>query len=282
MHAGKRQWAYGFAAGVIFNFANILLVAAISIAGMAVAFPVSLGLAVVIGVLLNYLIKPVGNPVFLFGGSALVLAAVVIAAMAYHALGILRHEQLAKAGLAKSTRRTASLKGVFLALVSGVFMGAFLPLLDKGREGELGLGPYAVSAMFAVGVFASTAVFNMFFMNLPVEGEPVDIVDYFKGRPRQHLLGVLGGALWCAGLVANVVAGSAASDPVFSVARISPALSYPLTQSAVLIAALWGVLAWRELRDSDSKVRILIALMFVLFAGGLALVSLSPLFAKQA
>ena len=286
MHAAKHQWLYGFLGGVVFNFANMLLVAAIAVAGLTVAFPIGMGLAMVVGVGLNYLIKPAGHPAFLFGGCALLVGAVVVDAMAYRALGRLRHEKAARAGTAKSTRRRAPTKGIALAVVSGLLMGTFLPLVEMGRQGDTGLGPYAICVVFAVGVFFSTLMFNLFFMNLPVEGEPVDIFDYLKGRAKQHLLGVLGGALWCTGAVAAFVAASANADlaaPVAGVASapspIGPAVSYAMGQGATLIAAVCGIWIWREFKGADYKVKSLTTLMFVLFAIGLTLVSVAPRYA---
>jgi glucose uptake protein len=285
MHADKHHWLYAFLGGVIFNFANMLLVAAISVAGLAVAFPIGIGLALIVGVGLNYLGTPAGHPAFLLGGCALILGAVVADALAYRALGMLRHEEAAKAGVAKSTRRRAPIKGVVLALVSGLLMGTFFPLVEKGREGDAGLGPYALCVMFAVGLFFSTFVFGLFFMNLPVEGQPVDAFDYFKGPRKQHFLGILGGAICCTGAIsafvaaaANAetsgVAGAAAAAP-----RVGPALSYAMGPAAALVAALWGLLVWREFKGADAKVKSLTALMFVLFAAGLTLVSMAPLYA---
>jgi glucose uptake protein len=264
----------------------MLLVAAISVAGLAVAFPVGLGLALVVGVGLNYLIKPAGHPAFLFGGCALIVGAIVVDTLAYRALGMLRHEQAAKAGAAKSTRRGAPIKGVVLALVSGLLMGTFLPLVEKGKEGDLGLGPYAICVVFAGGVFLSTFVFNMFFMNLPVEGEPLEIFDYLKGRPKDHLLGLLGGAIWCTGATAAFVAASANAGmaaPAAAVAAapspIGPGVSYAMGQGATLIAAVCGIWIWREFKGADYKVKSLTTLMFVLFAIGLTLVSVAPRYA---
>jgi glucose uptake protein len=74
---------YAKAGGAVFNVANLLLVAAIDIAGLAVAFPVGIGLALVVGVLLNYLLSPRGNPALLFGGVLLVTLAIVLDALAY-------------------------------------------------------------------------------------------------------------------------------------------------------------------------------------------------------
>ena len=69
--------------GVVFNASNILLVAAMAIAGMAVAFPVGVGIALALGVIVNYVFAPQGNAIWLFGGVALIVAAIIIDAMAY-------------------------------------------------------------------------------------------------------------------------------------------------------------------------------------------------------
>jgi glucose uptake protein len=275
-HAGKRQWFFGFLGGVVFNLANMLLVSAIAVAGMAVAFPIAIGLALIIGVVSNYAIRPVGNPELIFGGCGLVIAAILLSASAYRAIAVIRHEQEAKAGRAKSTRRPAAAKGILLSLASGVLMGCFYPLVAKGQQGDLGLGPYAISVMFAIGVFFSTFVFNLFFMNLPVEGEPLDFLDYFRGRPAAHLMGFFGGAIWIVGGVASFVASSAET------VHIGPAVSYAMGQGSTLISALWGIFVWREFRGADPKTRALLGLMLVLFAAGLALISVAPLSAPNA
>ncbi len=280
MNAGKRYWAMGFGAGVIFNLANMLLVGAISVAGLAVAFPVGIGLALIIGVIWNYAIKPQGNPILLFVGCALVICAIVVDAIAYRSLEALKLEQLAKAGKAKSTRKKVSLKGVFLSLASGVLMGSFYPLVVMaksnewgGTAGDYGLGPYAVGFVFALGIFFSTFVFNLFFMNLPVEGEPLELLDYFKGRAKHHLLGVAGGAIWCIGTLANFV-GSSAPEQV----QVGPAISLALGQGATMVSALWGLLLWKEFAGADSRIKGMLALMFVLFVAGLGMISVAPLF----
>ena len=277
MHAGKRQWVYGFGAGVIFNLANMVLVAAISVAGLAVAFPIGIGIALIIGVVWNYAIKPQGNPMLLFTGCGIIVAAIVVDAFAYRALGILRHEEAARAGKAKSTRRPVTVKGIILSLVSGILMGLFYPLVEKGKAGDIGLGPYAIGAVFALGVFLSTFVFNLFFMNLPVEGDPVEFRDYFHGNLKQHLLGWLGGIIWCTGTIASFVAASAPDN-----VQIGPAISYAVGQGATMVSALWGILVWKEFKGADLKVNALVVLMLVLFLSGLAMVSVAPLYAPAA
>jgi glucose uptake protein len=283
LNAGKRSVVMGFGAGVIFNLANMLLVAAISVAGLAVAFPVGIGLALIIGVIWNYVIKPQGNPMLLFVGCALVLGAIIVDAAAYRSLEAIKQEKLARAGKGKSTRKHVSLKGVFLSLASGVLMGSFYPLVVMGKSaewggtaGETGLGPYAIGLVFAAGVFVSTFVFNLFFMNLPVAGEPLEFPDYFKGGPKLHLLGVAGGAIWCAGAIANFV-GSSAPEQV----QVGPAISLALGQGATMVSALWGLLLWKEFAGADLRIKALLVIMFVLFITGLGMVSVAPLYAGR-
>src|ERR1022692_4190873 len=172
-HAGKRQWMYIFIAGLIFNFGNMLLMAAVSVAGLAVAFPMGLGVALLIGSGLGVAGGPAANGTLLGLGCVLILTSIVVNAVSYRIMGVARHEVLARAGKAKSTRRPSPLKGIVLALLAGVLIGIFTPLVQKAREGELGLGPYALGFIFAFGIFFSSFVFDIFFMNLPVEGEPV-------------------------------------------------------------------------------------------------------------
>jgi len=277
MHAGKRQWLYGLMGGVIFNLGNMILVSAISVAGMAVAFPVAIGVATIVGTALAYAAKPAGHPALLLAGCVLLAAAAAAAALAYRRQAVLRHEELARAGKAASTRRPSSIKGIVLALVSGLLLGSFLPLLNNAREADLGLGPYAVAAVFAMGVLLSTFVFNVFLMNLPVEGEPLEVLDIFKSTLQQHLLGLAGGALWCTGLVTSLAATSASAE-----AHLGAVTGYFLAQGYALIAALWGILLWREFKGADLRVKILAVLMFLLFAGGLLVLSQAPLHLRAA
>jgi len=273
MRAGKRNMAYGFAGGVVFNLANMLLVAAIAVAGLAV--PVGIGLALVIGVIWNYVINPQGNPTLLFTGVAIVVGAIVVDAIAYRTHGIQQAKGNTKAGQTRSTAPRASWKGIALSLASGVLMGSFYPLVELGKQGDWGLGPYAIAFIFALGVFSSTFVFNLFFMNVPVEGKPVEIRDYFKGTFRQHVLGWTGGVIWATGTISNFVAASAPRE-----VQVGPAISYAMGQGATLISALWGLLVWKEFRGATSTVKLLLGLMLALFAIGLGLVAIAPLYAR--
>jgi glucose uptake protein len=269
LHAGKRAWLYAFLAGVVFNLANMLLMAALAVAGMTVAYPISAGLALIIGIVVSRFAKSPGNPVLTFIGCVLIFAAILVAGAVYRFINEIRHEASARAGKAKSTKRPVAVKGIVISALSGLLMAGFYPLLAWARVGEAGLGPYSVCAIFAVGVFASTFVFNLFFMNLPVEGEPVDFLEYFKASPKSHGWAVLGGVIWCFGMLSVLVAASAEN------VRIAPSLSYGLSQTATLIAMLWGMLVWKEFKDGDARIKSMLGLLLILFAVGILLVSVS-------
>lgn len=267
----RRNMAYAAAAGVVFNLANMLLVAAISVAGMAVAFPIGIGLALVVGVVWNYALNPQGNVVLLGTGVALVTAAIVVDALAYRAHA---------AGRSTSKKKTGpGPKGILLSLISGLLMGSFYPLVEMAKGGgpdNAGLGPYAVAFLFAVGVFLSTFIFNLYFLNLPVQGASLSMFDYFKGSLGQHALGVLGGAIWCVGAIANFTAASAPKT-----VQVGPAISYAVGQGATMVSALWGLLVWKEFAGAGGKVKILLALMLILFLVGLITVSIAPLYSTN-
>jgi glucose uptake protein len=277
MIAGKRQMAWALAAGAVFNLANMLLVAAISIAGMSVAFPIGIGLALIIGTAGNYLVQRTGNPMLIFGGAALVLVAIIFDALAYAQQAKTAATERAAVGNAKRRQNNGPTKGIVVSIISGILMGSFYPLLLQARAGgsERGLGPYAIAFFFAIGVFLSTFVYNMYFINLPIAGEPATLGGYFTGSFREHLLGVLGGVIWCIGAVANFVAASAPGP-----AQIGPAVSYALGQGATMISALWGLLVWREFRDAGGKTVLFLALMFLCFLVGLGLISVAPIYGK--
>ena len=275
--AGKRNMAYAVAGGTVFNLANMLLVAAISVAGLAVAFPVGIGLALVVGVIWNYWLNPQGNPVLLALGVALVAGAIIVDALAYSA-----HAKSAKSAPPASKNkpntppRKNSAKGLILSLASGVLMGSFYPLVELGKGGgpdAAGLGPYAVAFLFSVGVFLSTFIFNIYFLNLPVQGEALSPFLYFKGSLKQHALGIVGGLIWCTGAISNFVAASAPNS-----IQVGPAVSYAIGQGATMVSALWGLLVWKEFAGAQPKVRVLLAVMLVLFLAGLILVSIAPLY----
>jgi glucose uptake protein len=196
--------------------------------------------------------------------------------LAYQRLAVLKHETQAQAGKAKSTRRPWPLKAIVIALVSGLLMGSYARLFEKAREGDVGLGPYSMGVMFALGMFISTFAFNVFFINLPVEGDPVNLQVYLKGKWKHHLLGILGGVIWCTGTVGLLVATSAPES-----AQVNPLIVAAMWQAVPLVAALWGLLAWKEYKGGDIPVNSLATLMVVLFALGAASIVMSPLYLRK-
>jgi glucose uptake protein len=251
---------YAMAGGAIFNVANLLLVAAIDVAGMAVAFPVGIGLALVIGAISNYVIKPVGNPVLLFGGVALVVVAIVLDAAAYRKR--------------EATAKSTTVRGIVISLACGVLMGCFYPFVARALNGEPGQtapGPYAVTLFFTIGLLISTVPANWLLMKKPLDGrEPVDGADYWRAPFGWHLAGVLGGAIWCTGGVANFLASGAH--------LVGPAVSYSIGQGATMVSACWGVFVWREFAGAPRAVTVLLVLMFLCFLMGLGLVAAAPLY----
>lgn len=243
--------------GVIFNASNILLSASVAMAGLSVAFPLGVGLALVLGVIVNYVGAPKGDPVILFLGVALIVAAIVCNGIA---------SQRVQSG---GTQRTQFRKGVVLAAVAGVLMSLFYRFvaaamdLDHFENPTPGmLTPYSAIFIFSLGVLASNFVFNTWVMKRPFDGAPVAYRDYFKGSLSTHLVGVLGGAIWCLGTAFSYIAAG----------KAGAAISYALGQGAPMVAAVWGVFVWKEFRGGGRTVNALLALMFALFIAGLGLI----------
>ena len=248
--------------GVIFNAANILLSASTSIAGMAVAFPLGVGLSLVLGVIINYLGAPKGDPVILFAGVALIVAAIVCNGIASGRM------QKIKDGKTSGNNG----KGLALAVVAGILMSFFYRFVARAMDLENFeqpapgmLTPYPAIFVFSVGVLLSNFVFNSLVMKYPFVGEKVCYGEYFKGSFKTHLTGILGGAIWCLGTAFSYIASGQAGA----------AISYALGQGAPMVAAIWGVFVWKEFRGADRKVGVLLSLMFILFIAGLASIIVS-------
>lgn len=249
--------------GVLFNAANILLGAAISIAGMAVAFPVGIGLALVIGVVVNYLSAPVGSAVLLFSGVALIGVAILLNAIAY------RRTSSVSTDLSSGdeTTRGLSTKGLVLSVVAGCLMGLFygyvaqamFPNFERPEPGKL--SPYTAVVFFALGILGSNLLFNTLLMRRPFVGAPVPYSHYFRGSSRDHLTGVLGGMIWCLGMSFSILA----SD------KAGPAISYGLGQGATVVAALWGIYVWKEFRAAPKGVGALLNGMLLCYMVGIGL-----------
>ncbi|MGQ9914980.1 MAG: GRP family sugar transporter [Thermogutta sp.] len=257
----QAQWpvqGWALLGGVVFNAANILLVAAIALAGMAVAFPVGIGLALIVGMIVNYINQPTGNPILLFSGMTLVAVAIVLDAMAYRRLP-------------SQKESGGGVKGLVLSILCGLLMGTFYLCVARSMAEdpvalEAGkLSPYTAMVFFSLGVVISNVLFNTLLMRFPVAGPPVSYADYFRGAPRDHLWGIVGGMIWGVGMTMSIIAAGKAGF----------AISYGLGQGATLVAALWGVFVWREFRSAPPGTNRLLTAMFAAFLIGLTTIILS-------
>jgi glucose uptake protein len=244
--------------GSIFNIANLLLVAAIDIAGMAIAFPIGIGIALVLGVIVNYMAVPDGNAALLFIGVALITIAILVDAIAYK----------------KISQGATTAKGILISLAAGVLMGFFYRFVAASMSPEFTitapglLTPYTAVFIFSIGIFLSNFVFNTFFMYKPLNGAKVSYSDYFKkGTPKLHMIGMIGGAIWAIGFLFNMIAAGKAGF----------AISYGLGQGATMIAAIWGVFIWKEFKNAPKGTNILLSLMFLLFAVGIGLIIMAKI-----
>jgi len=241
---------YALVGGAIFNLANLLLVAAIDMAGLAVAFPISIGIALVVGTVLSYVLQPKGNAALLGLGVICALIAVILDGKAYGSLG--------------RAEKSLSRKSVIVCIVSGVLMGLWAPFLTRAMTSQPGtLGPYAAVIFLTLGALLSCFLWNLYFMRHPLVGEPVSFSGFFRGPVSGHLLGVFGGFIWGTGTVFNMVAAS----------LTGVAISYAIGQSAPMVAALWGVFVWKEFAGASSRAKMFLAGMFVFYCLAILLIA---------
>jgi glucose uptake protein len=251
-------------AGLIFNGANILLTSAIAIAGMSVAFPVGIGIALILGVLVNYVSVQKGSPALLFSGVLIVAAAIIMNAVAYRKkMGI---------GPKAASTDVPGQKGIILSIIAGILMSFFYRFIAASMDVDhfeapaaTKMTPYTAFTIFAVGIFISNLLFNSILMKRPLGGTQLSYHDYFKGKPSLHAIGFLGGIIWGIGNLFNLLAAG----------KAGPAISYGLGQGATLIAAIWGVLIWKEFKNMGRQVDWLLAGMFACFLAGIALIILA-------
>lgn len=234
--------------GFIFNIANVLLIAGIEIVGLAVAFPISIGIALVEGVVLSYAIQPKGSAAILAAGVVMAVLAVILIGKSYGALG---------------DHRVVSRKGVIVCLVSGVLMGTFAPFVTRAMTAAHPLTPYTVSVFFTLGALVCCFPFNITLMRKPIVGEPLTFAGYRSAPASYHVLGLLGGVVWGVGTVFNFVAAS----------LVGVAISYAIGQASPMIAALWGVAVWHEFRGSNARAKGYLAAMFVSYVVALVLIA---------
>ncbi|MFZ9660363.1 MAG: GRP family sugar transporter [Chitinophagaceae bacterium] len=243
-----------FIGGVIFNFANLLLVIAIEIAGMAIAFPIGIGLALVLGVITNYDPLQTNHALVMWGGVVLITLAILLDAFAYR--------QLPKKG------NNSTVKGILFSILAGISMGFFYRYVASSMVSDLihpeggKLTPYTALVIFSLGLMISNVVFNTINMYKPVSGMPVTFIQYFRdGNLRLHLIGILGGIIWGLGMSLNILASGVAG----------PALAYGLGQGATLVAAIWGVFIWKEFKGLPADKNWIVFIMFCCFISGIIL-----------
>jgi glucose uptake protein len=265
LHQADSQWLISaFIGGVIFNLSNILLVAAIDIAGLAVAFPVGVGLALALGTITTYLAKPEGDVPKLSLGVAAIMVAIILDALAYKRLS--------------SSDKKTPLKGIVISVAAGLLMGFFykyvaqaIGKIDTTASLTLEAGklsPYTAIVLFSAGLLVSNFLWNSIMMVKPFTGPPVAFSDYFtKGNLRLHMVGILGGVIWNIGMSFNIVAST----------KAGAALSYGLGQGATMIGALWGVFIWKEFKGAPQGTNGLLAAMFVFYLLGLGILITSKL-----
>jgi glucose uptake protein len=247
--AGASNVIYALIGGAVFNLANLLLVAAIDMAGLAVAFPISIGIALVVGTVLSYALQPKGNAALLGLGVICALVAVILDGKAYGSL--------------PRTEKSVSRKSIIVCVVSGVLMGAWAPALTRAMHSGNSLGPYSAVVFLTLGALLSCFIWNLYFMKHPLVGEPVSFSGFFRGPASGHILGILGGFIWGTGTVFNMVAAS----------LTGVAISYAIGQSAPMVAALWGVFVWKEFAGAGSRAKTYLALMFVFYALAILLIA---------
>lgn len=255
LQADASNMVSAFVGGVIFNLSNILLSASVSIAGMSVAFPLGVGLALVLGVFINYFTAPQGNPLYLFLGVFLVIAAIAFNAWAYKNMGKGEKQQ--------------KTKGIVIAVVAGVMMSFFYRFIASSMDlqnfeyPEPGkMTPYTAMVIFSIGIFISNFLFNTIAMKRPFVGASTSYKDYFSGGFRLHAVGVLGGVIWGIGNLFSLLAAE----------KAGAAISYGLGQGATMVAAFWGVFIWKEFVGGPKINNTLLTCMFILFLAGIGLI----------
>jgi glucose uptake protein len=235
-------------AGVIFNLANLLLVAGIDMVGLATAFPVAIGIALVVGTILSYVLQPSGNVMLIGAGLVCAVLAVILDGKAYGQL---------------AANKSVSRKGLITCVVSGILMSTWAPFSTHAMTHGKTLGPYSVSVFLCLGALLSCFIWNFYFMKHPLVGEPVAFSGFFHGPVHGHVLGLIGGAIWATGLVFDLVAST----------QTGVAISYSIGQSAPMVAALWGIFAWKEFAGANRKARSYLALMFVFYILAILLIA---------
>ncbi len=271
---GYRKIAWAMGSGVMLNLGTLLLLAAMTIAGMSVAFPLTLGVALVIGAVWDFVNASQANMPLTFIGIALLLAAVIVTVLTYVRLLRVRREAAQQAltpdprAKSKRAKPAGATLAVVLSVVGGIALSTFPRILAQGTGGDNGLAPYPAVMLLSVAAILSSPFFVLFFTTFPVASIAGSPSGYLAGSGKQHLLGVAGGILWGVGILTALLMAAAPRNT-----QPSALVQYILSNGALLVAVAWGLLAWHEFRGGGDRVRMLAAGMVVLFLAGLGMVA---------
>jgi glucose uptake protein len=245
------EMLWAAAGGFIWDLGNILLLIAIMIAGIAIAYPVASVLAIVVGVGIGYLAQPIGNATWLVVAVIVLSAAACANAASYRKLG--------------ESSGMGVMKALVLSLVAGVLIGLFAPFVGRAISGAHPLDSYNVAICFVLGALAATLVAIPILLTRPLIGEPASILGYFSGKLSWHVLGLLAGAIWCVGTVSNFA----------SAGMVGVAISWGIGSGAPMVGALWGIFLWKEFKHADGQAKLLMSGSLALYTIGVVTVAVA-------
>ena len=282
MVSSRTNQAFAVLAGGIFAFGNMLLLCGVALLGLSIAFPLAVGTALVIYSFMQF---GSANLMFLLLGMVCLLVAMILSAAAARQ----GEKTLPGASLVLPVRKQASssrkyvvkkppesmlssTKGLLVCIVSGIALGVFFPFLQRSLAGDFGLGTYAGLILFGIGILASTIVLNFYFMNIAIHGGSISLDAYFQGKPNQHFLGFAAGAIWALGALTMLLALS-----VLSQVQVDISLTWEivLPLASVVLAALCGLMVWKEHSGAKGPVRRNVLLAILFFIAGLGIFAFS-------
>jgi glucose uptake protein len=269
--AAKQKDALAMLAGAVFNLGNMLMLGGLSIAGITAAYMIGVSLMFTSGIVIMHFTSPSGNRTMLIAGALLLVTAAVLLGVASRIHSLERLVIQMREGKTKSTKKVVSIKGIVLIFLGGLVASGFFPLVTSAaRESESGAGPYAIGIFFAIGIAISTFVYGLFFMNLPVQGDPLELTAYFKGRAKFHWLGIAGGVLFYFGLISLLIVARADGKNVLPLFTVRA-----LMLAAALIGTLWGLLKWNDFANAGGRVKTILLIAVFVFLVGMAGLSAS-------
>lgn len=281
---------FALAAGAVFGVANLMLTTGIALGGISVAFPICIGTALVLGTVLTYVIDKRGDIHLLFPGVAFALLGVLCNARAYALLQRARQPAQSQPAAVDAracltgnqdvadgdavlrpssfTANPSTVRILLICGVGGVLMSCWAPLSAQAIKGERGLSPYSSFVFFTIAsLVAGLGVVSgqqCCCAVLPRVDAVTSATAYAQLPPPLHCWGLLGGAVWALGTLANLVSGG----------HLGFALSYALGQTAPVVAVLWGLCWYREFHGAPWEAFVFLCLMFTAFVVAIVLLCL--------